>query len=267
MCLTDFWHLDSVKWEGKPWEGSWACPHDRGVRGSGRSQEWLQGSQGSSGGGRLGVETWAPGERGGKCWCVKRCFAPDDHACHMRGKGRWEVISLQKSTVSVLFWSEKSLLQGQARRTSGLGSETLNSPQSAVDVNQNSVRSAAEDKSAPMFVWGYPCGFFNEEKDEPSLDLIGCLGSGWDLLHILWQQVSFLIAKDSHPGNAKALRASVLDSEVLSWDPGSAEQWWDLPPLTSQGFHRWKPIPPFHSCSLPQDSWHQTCFQGHEFLI
>lgn len=161
----------------------------------------------------------------------------------------------------------KAYCRGQARRTSGLGSETLNSPQSAVDVNQNSVWSAAEDKSAPMFVWGYPCGFFNEEKDEPSLDLIGCLGSGWDLLHILWQQVSFLIAKDSHPGNAKALRASILDSEVLSWDPGSAEQWWDLPPLTSQGFHRWKPIPPFHSCSLPQDSWHQTCFQGHEFLI
>ena len=33
----------------------------------------------------------------------------------------------------------KAYCRGQARRTSGLGSETLNSPQSAVDVNQNSV--------------------------------------------------------------------------------------------------------------------------------
>ena len=222
MCFTDFWHLDSVKWEGKPWEGTWAwtCPDDQGVRGSGRSEEWLQGSQGSGGGWQSGAETWAPGERGGKCWCVRRCFAPDDHVCHTRGKGLCEVISLQKSIVSALFWSEKSLLQGQARRTSGLGSEALNSPQSTVDVNQNSVWSAAEDKSAPMFVWGYPYGFFNEEKDEPSLDLIGCLGSGWDLLHILWQQISFLIAKDSHPGNAQGFnseRSGLWGPQLASW--------------------------------------------------
>lgn len=245
MCLTDFWHLSSVNWEGKPWGGTWAYQDDGGVWGSGRSQEWLQGSQGGGGGGQSGAENWAPGGAGGRYWCGRRCFAQVDHVCHTRGKGRYEMISVQNSIVLGLFWSEKSLLQGQARRTSDLGSETLNSPRSIVDVKQNSVWSAVEDKSAPMFVWGYPCGFFNGEKDEPSLNLIGCLGNGRDFLYILWQQVFFLIAKDSHPGNAQGFKSKYSGL----WCP-QLEPWlcWPVVRLTATDlhcFHRWKPIPPF----------------------
>lgn len=189
----------------------------------------------------MAVRSWDLGPWGGR----RQVLVREEVLCstwprlpHER-EGQCEMISVQKSIVSVLFWSEKSLLRGQARRTSGLRSETLNSPQSIVDVKQNSVWSAAEGKPAPVFVWGYPCGFFNEEKDEPALDLIGCLGSGWDLLHILWQQTSFLIAKDSHPGDARGFKSECSGlwcPQLESW------LWWPVVRLITTDLSRFPSV-------------------------
>lgn len=207
---TDFWHLDSVKWEGKPWEGTWACPDDWGVRGSGRSQEWLQGSQGSGGGWRSGAETWAPGEGGGRCWYVRRCCSTWP-VCHTRGKGSVRWYLCRKVLFRFVLIREKLTAGPSKRRTSGLRSETLNSHKVLLMSNRI-LCDHGQEQAYSRVCLGYPCGFFNEEKDEPALDLIGCLGSGWDLLHILWQQTSFLIAKDSLR-MPEALEQDVLDSD------------------------------------------------------